>query len=108
MPSFADQWDAILAEEPEDWENLFCEVRIDDNDRMEEAGLIMCPLNPWHGETWRSGWFRIRVARTFGYGADGQLTANMLRKLDDRRITGSIVVQRSLDQFLPVHTQGTV
>lgn len=108
MPTFADQWDALLAEEPEDWENLFLELRVDDNDRMEEAGLILCPLNPWHGETWRSGWFRFRIARTFGYGADDQLARNMLRKLDERGVTGSIEVQRSIDHFLPVHTQGTV
>jgi hypothetical protein len=108
MQSFTQQWEALLADEPSDWENLFVELTIEDNDRMEEAGLAICTLNPWHGDSWRSGFFRFRVARTFGYGADGQLTRNMLAKLDERGIRGNVTILRSIDHFLPVSTQGTV
>ncbi len=108
MATLTHQWDALLADEPADWENLFIELRIADDDCMEEAGLAICALNPWHGESWRSGWFRFRVARTFGYGADDALTRNMLAKLDRRGIAGELVLLRSIDHFLPVHTQGTV
>ncbi len=108
MATLTHQWDALLADEPADWENLFIELRIADNNRMEEAGLAICALNPWHGESWRSGWFRFRVARTFGYGADDAVTCNMLAKLDHRGIAGELVLLRSIDHFLPVHTQGTV
>jgi hypothetical protein len=108
MPSLVQQWDAILAEEPADWENLFVELTIADADRMEAAGLAMCSLNPWHGESWRSGWFRFRVARTFGYGSDDQLTRSVLGRVDAAGIAGELKVLRSVDRFLPVHTQGTV
>jgi len=108
MPTLVQQLDAILADEPADWENLFLELRLDDTDRMEEAGLALCPLNPWHGETWRSGWLRFRVARTFGYGADDALTRGMLAKVDRRGITGTLDLLRSIDHFMPVQTQGTV
>ncbi len=108
MATLAQQWDAIIGDEPADWENLFLELKISDNDRMEEAGLAICTLNPWHGESWRSGWFRFRVARTFGYGADDALARNMLVKLDTRGIAGELTLLRSVDHFLPVHTQGTV
>lgn len=108
MPTLVQQLDRILADEPADWENLFLELRVEDTDRMEEAGLVLCPLNPWHGETWRSGWLRFRVARTFGYGADDALARGMLAKADQRGIEGELVLLRSVDHFLPVHTQGTV
>ena len=108
MLRLVQQWDALLIEEAADWENLFVELVIEDNDRMEEAGLAICPLNPWHGESWRSGWFRFRVARTFGYGADDALARNMFAKLDDKSIVGKLALLRSIDHFLPVHTQGTV
>jgi len=48
------------------------------------------------------------VARTFGYGADDALTRSMLAKVDARGIAGELVLLRSVDHFLPVHTQGTV
>lgn len=108
MSTLVNQWEALLADEPADWENLFLELRIADNDRMEEAGLAICALNPWHGESWRSGWFRFRVARTFGYGADDALARNMLAKLDGRGIVGELVLLRSIDHFMPVQSQGTV
>ncbi len=108
MKPLLQQWDAILADEPTDWENLFVELTIEDNEQMEAAGLALCPLNPWHGDSWRSGFFRFRVARTFGYGADDQLTRNMLAKLDTRGIAGELKILRSIDHFQPVFTQGTV
>ena len=108
MATLVQQWDEIIALEPADWENLFVELRVADNERMEEAGLHLCTLNPWHGETWRSGWLRFRIARTFGYGADDALARNMLRKCDDRGIAGELSVLRSIDSFQPVQTQGTV
>jgi hypothetical protein len=73
-----------------------------------EAALVLCSLNPWHGESWRSGWLRFRVARTFGYGADDVHTSAMLHKLDSRGIGGELELLRSIDHFLPVSTQGTV
>ncbi len=108
MPMLVAQWDALLAEEAEDWENLFVELAVTDNERMEEAGLVLCPLNPWHGDSWRSGFLRFRVARTFGYGADDALTRAALAKADAKGIAGELKVLRSVDRFQPVFTQGTV
>lgn len=108
MPTLVQQWDEIVALEPGDWENLFVELRLDDDDRMEDAALHLCSLNPWHGESWRSGWLRFRVARSFGYGADDALARAMLAKCDSRGIAGTLTVLRSVDRFQPVSTQGTV
>jgi hypothetical protein len=108
MATLAQQWDAILEDESNDWENAFVEFRVAENGDLEEAALVLCSLNPWHGESWRSGWLRFRVARTFGYGADDQHTRAMLHKLDTRGISGELELLRSIDHFLPVSTQGTV
>ena len=108
MPTLAQQWDDLVALEPADWENLFVELTFDDDGQMEDAALHLCTLNPWHGESWRSGWLRFRVARTFGYGADDAQARAMLAKCDARGITGTLSVLRSIDHFQPVHTQGTV
>ena len=108
MATLVQQWDAILENESADWENAFVELRVADNADLELAALVLCSLNPWHGETWRSGWLRFRVARTFGYGADDDHTRAMLHKLDNRSVAGKLTLLRSIDHFLPVSTQGTV
>ena len=70
------------------------------------AALLACGANPWHGETWRDGILRFRVARTFGYGASAQLTRGLLGRLDAAGITGRLRIVSSLDAVLPVSTQG--
>ena len=73
---------------------------------MEEAALLICAANPWHGETWRTGILRFRVARTFGYGASAQLVRGLLGRLDRPRSTAQLRIVSSLDAVLPVSTQG--
>jgi hypothetical protein len=106
MTALVEQWDAIIAEEPGDWSHLSLELRLDDGERLEEAALLACSLNPWHGDTWRSGWMRFRVAHTSGYGASPELARAMLHRLDGAGIGGEIRVLGSLDAVLPVATQG--
>ena len=106
MPVLTEQWDEILADEPEDWSHLSLELALDDPERLEVAALLACPLNPWHGPTWRTGRLRFRVAHTSGYGASPELTSAMLRRLDVEGLGGRLRVLGSLDAVLPVATQG--
>ena len=106
MAALSEQWAAILAEEPDDWAHLAIELRLDDPERLEEAALLACPLNPWHGPTWRSGWLRFRVAHTAGYGASPEVARAMAQRLDGAGIGGELRVLSSLDAVLPVATQG--
>ena len=39
MATLVQQWDEIVALEPGDWENLFIELRLDGDARMEDAAL---------------------------------------------------------------------
>jgi hypothetical protein len=106
MPSLQSAWDALLADEPDDWSHLVCEVRLDDPERMEEAALLACSVNPWHGSTWRSGAMRFRAARVHGYGANAALVRGILGRLDRAGIAGRLTITSSLDAVLPVGTQG--
>jgi hypothetical protein len=106
MAALQEQWDELLDLEPDDWSFLDLELTLDDPERMEEAALWLCALNPWHGETWRTGRLRFRSARTSGYGADPGVARSMLRRLDDGNLGGTLRVLRSLDGVRLVQTQG--
>ncbi len=106
MLTLVDAWDAAIAAEPEDWSHATVELTLADPERMEEAALLICAANPWHGETWRTGILRFRVARTFGYGASAQLVRGLLGRLDGQQIGGDLRIVSSLDAVLPVATQG--
>lgn len=84
------------------------ELELADSERMEEAGLLLCAANPWHGPTWRSGRFAIRVARTEGYGAAAGLLRALLRRCDDAGIAGLVRRTAALEAVSPVGTQGPV
>ena len=106
MLTLVDAWDAAIAAEPDDWSHATVELVLSDPERMEEAALLACAANPWHGETWRTGILRFRVARTFGYGASAQLVRGLLGRLDGNQIGGHLRIVSSLDAVLPVSTQG--
>ena len=106
MLTLVDAWDAALAAEPDDWSHATVELVLADPERMEEAALLASAANPWHGETWRTGILRFRVARTFGYGASAQLVRGLLGRLDGAQIGGQLRIVSSLDAVLPVSTQG--
>ena len=106
MTTLQDAWDALLADEPDDWSHLVCELALEDPERMEEAALLACSVNPWHGTTWRSGAMRFGVARTHGYGASAGLVRSVLARLDATGIGGHLRVTSSVDAVAPVGTQG--
>ena len=106
MTTLQTRWDELLALEPEDWSYLSLELALDDPERMEEAALLVCPLNPWHGASWRSGILRFRVARTEGYGADPGVTRSMLGRLDAVGIGGRLRVLQALDGVRLVLSHG--
>ena len=106
MPKLQDAWDAALAEEPDDWSHVTVELVLADPERMEEAALLVCSVNPWHGESWRSGTLRFRAARTHGYGASAQLVRGVLGRLDAAGIEGDVRITNSLVAVASVGTQG--
>ncbi len=64
MTPLAEQWAAILSEQPGDWSQLRLELRLADADRTERASSSLAPLNPWRrDDDYRIGILRFIVAR---------------------------------------------
>jgi hypothetical protein len=108
MLALADQWDQFVARQPEDWSSIDVELELMDASQSEEVALVLSPLNPWHQRDWRSGVFRFRAARTFGYGTAAELCRKRLSTLDSLGVSGTMRVVSRMADIRPVATQGTV
>src|SRR5919204_2687219 len=108
MRAIVEQWDEIVAAQPADWSSLYLELRLRDAVQSEECALVICPLNPWHDDDWRSGVFHFRAARTFGYGAAAQLCRKRLGTLDSLGIAGTLRLERRFFDVRPGAAPGGV
>jgi hypothetical protein len=106
MATLVEQWDAILASQPEDWATMELELRLRDANQSEESALVLSPLNPWRDGDWRSGAFRFRATRAYGYGSAAELCRKRLGTLDELDIRGTLRVGRRFSSFEPAATQG--
>jgi hypothetical protein len=102
----ADAWRAAIASLPPDWSDVYAEVRLESTDFLEEAALLLSPVNParYGGPTG----FRFRSARRFGYGAAPEMVTRCLERCDEQSITGEVEILRALSDTVPVATQGPV
>lgn len=104
--SLAAAWDEALADLPEDWSDLHCELELISSDHLDPAALLLAPVNPLrYGST---PGFRFRVARSFGYGASPQMARRCLARLDENGIPGALRILRVLCDTRPAETQGPV
>ncbi|HEY8029993.1 MAG TPA: hypothetical protein VIE38_10840 [Gaiellaceae bacterium] len=106
-PTFAVEWDAVLATLPSDWSDLLCELELTSSDHVDLTALLTAPLNPFQNGLAKPG-FRFRVASTFGYGASPGMVRRCLTRLDEAGIPGEVRVLRVLSDTHPVGTQGPV
>jgi hypothetical protein len=103
----AEQWDAILSEQPGDWSQLRLELRLADTERTERACVALAPLNPWRrDDDYRIGILRFQAASRFGYGSYAGLVRMRLAQLDSEDIGGSLSLLGGVDAVEPVATQG--
>jgi hypothetical protein len=105
-PSLVAAWEDQLARLPEDWSDLFVELRLLSSDFLERAALDLAPVNPSSFGDRQT--LRFRVARRFGYGASPGVVRACLARCDRDRIRGTITVLRALSETQPVATQGPV
>ena len=105
-PTLVESWDALVAELPPDWSDLYAEIELTSSDHLEPAALALAPLNPArYGGT---PGFRFRCARRFGYGASPGMVRRCLARMDERGIPGRATVLRALSETRAVATQGPV
>jgi hypothetical protein len=103
----AEQWDAILSEQPGDWSQLRLELRLADADATERACVVLAPLNPWRrDDDFRIGILRFEAASQRGYGSFAGLVRTRLGQLDGEDLGGSLSLLRSIEAVEPVATQG--
>ena len=105
----AEQWDAILSEQPGDWSQLRLELRLADTERTERACVVLAPLNPWRrDDDFRIGILRFIAAARFGYGTFAGLVRTRLGLLDAEGIGGTLTLLLGVEAITPVATQGYV
>jgi hypothetical protein len=100
------QWDAAVAELPEDWSDLWVELELASSDYLERGALLLAPVNP--ARAGKRLAYRFRVARRFGYGASPEMTRRCFERLDAEAIKGSVRILYALSDTKPVSTQGPV
>lgn len=104
-PPAAEQWDAALAELPEDWTDVYAQVELASSDFLERAALLMGPVNP--ARYGGAVGFRFRVG-SYGYGAAPEMARRCFERLDEDGIDARVVILHSLADTKPVMTQGPV
>ena len=100
------QWDALAADLPPDWSEVYAEIELSSSDFVSRAALLMAPVNP--ARYGAPTVLRFRVASRKGYGTAAEMTRRCMERLDAERITGSLRALRVLSHTAHVSTQGPV
>ena len=107
MASLTEQWDAIVARQPDDWSSLYLQLDLRDAAQSEETALALSPLNPWHETTGAaassaSGGSNLRLRIRSG------ACRKRLGTLDAVGVIGTLKLTRLVSDIKPAHTQGVV
>jgi hypothetical protein len=90
--ALADDFQSILDSLPDDWTDIVCDLRIDDEEQYVDAAVLMTQVNamPYSQADWH---WRINVAHRFGHAAAAETVKGTLALLDGQAITGTLVVR---------------
>lgn len=100
MP-FADSYDSLVTELPQDWALFTAYVALDDPRRLTDARVALARANarPLHGPGNHD--FAITVANTHGRGAAPGVVRSALRMLDALNIAGNVWFGEVFDELRP-------
>jgi hypothetical protein len=104
--ALADGWDALVADLPDDWSDVYAQIELTSSDHLDPAALALAPINP--ARYGSALGFRFRCARSFGYGAAPGMVRRCFARLDELGIEGRVSILRVLSDTKPVGTQGPV
>lgn len=99
--AFADEFQAVLAEQPDDWAFFECLLTVDDPRRLTDARVALGRANARPIRTLEGHDFEITVANTWGHGATSGVVDSALRILDDLGITGRVWCGATYDALTP-------
>jgi hypothetical protein len=90
--ALADSFQDVLESLPDDWTDLEIDLRIFDEERYVDAGVILTQVNaqPYSKADWH---WRLLVAHRFGHAAAAETVTGTLALLDREGIEGELVVR---------------
>ncbi len=99
--AFADDFAALVGDQPAGWTFFECYLTIDDPLRLTEArvGLARANARPVRDRSEHD--FEITVANTHGHGATAAIVESALRIVDDLGITGHVWFGATYDSLRP-------
>jgi hypothetical protein len=89
---FAEDFEDIVASLPDDWTDIELDLRIADESRYVDAGVMLTEINaqPYSKAEWH---WRINVAHRFGHAAAAETVRGTLARLDREGIAGRLRVR---------------
>jgi hypothetical protein len=89
--ALAEEFEEIVESLPDDWTDLELDLRIADESRYVDAGVILTQINaqPYSRADWH---WRISVAHSFGHAAAPETVRGTLALLDREGIEGLLRV----------------
>lgn len=99
--SFANEFDAVVADLPEDWSFFDCYLTIADPLRLTDARVALARANGRPVKEVDDHDFEITVANTWGRGARAGVVRSALRVLDDLSIAGRVWCGSTYDLLRP-------
>jgi len=98
---YADEFSALVDEQPADWAFFECYLTVDDPRRLTDARVALGRANARPVRTESEHDFEITVANTRGRGAPAGVVRSALRILDDLGISGRIWCGATYDMLRP-------
>jgi hypothetical protein len=106
VPTLAESWAAALETLPPDWSDAYAELELESGEDVDQAALLMAPINPRLDPT--EPILRFRSARVAGYGGSPGMVARCFERCDGAGIAGEVRIVRALSGSRPDGTQGPV
>jgi hypothetical protein len=90
--ALAEDFEDIVASLPDDWTDIELDLRIADESRYVDAGVMLTEINaqPYSKAEWH---WRINVAHRFGHAAAAETVRGTLARLDGEGIAGRLRVR---------------
>lgn len=105
MGQLADEYQQIVDDQASDWSDLYFELILPDESQLDEARLLMAPVQLERTPGTRDT-FTFHVSHSRGYGAYPALAHACLSRIDTVGITGTLSLTRTLHDVRPNYTQG--
>jgi hypothetical protein len=99
--SLAEQFDALMAEQPEDWAIVELRLVVDDPAKLTDARVALARANGRPQRPPADHDFAVTVAHRWGNGTHAGVVRSAMEILDDRGVSGRLWSVATYDQLQP-------